>query len=186
MIAAAFGCLRRIEKFLSTESLDDQRVVANAPSDSSEKAVLELSDLLLGTPREVEGQSINLKAQRGSIIMILGPIGSGKSTLLKMILGEHTPRTGSVLIVSPFIGYCSQTPWLPNGSIRNAITGPAADFDEKWYQLVIGCCELSMDFSRMPLGDSTEIGSRGLILSGGQKHRIVSGISIRATCNYTN
>jgi ATP-binding cassette, subfamily C (CFTR/MRP), member 1 len=182
MAAAAFGCLQRIEKFLSTETLDDQRVTEDASNESPgspKKIVLEISELSVGTIQNLDGRLINCKAERGSVTMCLGPIGSGKSTLLRMILGEQIPRTGHITVANPVIGFCSQTPWLPNSSIRDAIVGPATEFDEKWYRIIIDLCELGRDFSQMPLGDSTVIGSRGLILSGGQKHRIVSGIQSR-------
>ncbi len=46
--------------------------------------------------------------------------------------------------------------------------------DEVWYKKVIHVCDLEEDLDQMPDGDQTVIGSRGITLSGGQKHRIVS------------
>jgi ATP-binding cassette subfamily C (CFTR/MRP) protein 1 len=190
MVAAALGCLQRIEDFLHTETLDDQRVSSNSSAISVKslpKTVIEVTDVVLATTTEdLNKQGITFHSEKGSVKMVLGPVGSGKSTLLKTILGEHTPRTGRVSVTTPLIGYCSQIPWLPNSSIRDAIIGPAAEIDERLYQEVLDLCQLRQDLSQMPLGDLTEIGSRGLVLSGGQKHRIVSKITILGTYGYAD
>ena len=45
-------------------------------------------------------------------------------------------------------------------------------FDEDWYNQVIEACSLKHDLEILPSGDTTEIGEKGINLSGGQKHRI--------------
>ena len=45
-------------------------------------------------------------------------------------------------------------------------------FDEDWYNQVIEACSLRHDLDILPSGDATEIGEKGINLSGGQKHRI--------------
>ena len=39
---------------------------------------------------------------------------------------------------------------------------------------MVKACDLEKDFSQLPQGDGTVIGSKGLALSGGQKQRVVS------------
>ena len=72
------------------------------------------------------------------------------------------------------MAYCSQSPWLQSGSIRAAIIGVSDEklVDETWYNTVIDACALMFDLSKFRLGDQTLIGSRGVTLSGGQKHRV--------------
>jgi hypothetical protein len=62
---------------------------------------------------------------------------------------------------------------LQNERIGETIVGPNY-FDGLWYQQIIKLCELESDFSQMPENDLTIMGSRGIVISGGQKHRIVS------------
>lgn len=119
-------------------------------------------------------QDVNVNVPLGSIVVLTGPVGSGKTTLARAILGEITPSSGSVRIASGNVAYCSQTPWLPNQSIRNAVCGPTyiEDWDEAWYQTSVQACSLESDFSDFPYGDSTVVGSKGMNISGGQRQRV--------------
>ena len=45
-------------------------------------------------------------------------------------------------------------------------------FDQTRYDRVLNACALKPDLEMLPSGDATEIGERGLNLSGGQKARI--------------
>ena len=44
--------------------------------------------------------------------------------------------------------------------------------DEAWYQRVLSACALLPDLKVLPGGDMTQIGEKGINLSGGQKARI--------------
>ena len=125
------------------------------------------------------GKTWSLNAVSGQIrqsqlTMIIGAVGQGKSMLLKAILGEVHQLHGSVRLSHRYkIAYCGQDPWLPNTSIRSAITG-AEEFNPGHYQRVIRACDLEQDVAALELGDESCIGSEGSLLSGGQKQRIVS------------
>lgn len=120
-------------------------------------------------------QGVTFSVSPGTIAVITGPVGSGKSTLLRTILGETTVDLGSVMVSKSSVGFCSQSPWLPSTSIRNAICDPfdlEVDVDQDWYCKVIEACDLRLDLSRLTRGDETVIGTGGTLLSGGQKQRI--------------
>lgn len=119
-------------------------------------------------------ENINLNIAPGSFVIISGPVGSGKSTILRAMLGEIIPTHGSVKLSTQRIAYCAQNPWLPRGTISEAIHGMTGVNDTKWYCEVIKACCLTDDFSSLPDGDETQIGSRGINLSGGQRQRVVS------------
>ncbi|KAI5468185.1 P-loop containing nucleoside triphosphate hydrolase protein [Mariannaea sp. PMI_226] len=106
-----------------------------------------------------------------TVLAVVGAIGCGKTTLLQMILGETQCTAGSIELSSLRIGYCSQTPWLTNDSIRNNIVGSEA-FDQRWYNQVIHATALDHDLKFMALSDNTVVGNEGSSLSGGQKKRI--------------
>ena len=46
------------------------------------------------------------------------------------------------------------------------------DFDEEKYDETIRVCQLERDLEILPNGDATEIGEKGINLSGGQKARL--------------
>ncbi|KAF2396774.1 P-loop containing nucleoside triphosphate hydrolase protein [Trichodelitschia bisporula] len=124
---------------------------------------------------------ISFSAKKGSVTVILGPVGSGKSILLKTLLGELHPQSGTVRIATPYVGYCGQAPWLRNATLRDNIIG-AGTFDRVWYRTVIHLCALEYDLSQMPRKDLSLIGSRGITLSGGQKHRVALARALYSRC----
>jgi ATP-binding cassette, subfamily C (CFTR/MRP), member 1 len=124
------------------------------------------------TSQEPKLKKVNLEIPIGKLTMLVGPVGSGKSTMLKAILGEVQIMDGSVYVFSDEIAYCDQTPWHMNATIRDSIIA-FSPVDESRYQQVLEACELRQDLTQFPEGDGTAIGSKGIILSGGQSHRIV-------------
>lgn len=118
-------------------------------------------------------QDISARVPKGSIVILTGPVGSGKTTLARAILGELAPSLGRVHVSCRGIAYCSQMPWLPNKSIKDAICGPKLDNkDEVWYRKCVQTCCLDTDFDDLQDGDATIVGSKGMNLSGGQRQRV--------------
>jgi len=117
-------------------------------------------------------QNINMIVPRGKITMVVGPVGCGKSTLLKAVLGELPVMGGSLQISSLRIALCDQSAWHVNGTVQESIIG-VSDFDQRWYSSVVRSCALDEDLRQLPQGDQTQIGSKGIALSGGQSQRIV-------------
>ncbi|GMH87232.1 hypothetical protein TrST_g6248 [Triparma strigata] len=113
---------------------------------------------------------VYLHAPPGSLIAIVGPVGSGKSTLLNGILGECRSLTGSVHLRGS-VSYVSQKAFIMNDTLRNNITF-SKPFDEDKYNDAIQKCALTHDLTVLPSGDQTEIGEKGINLSGGQKARV--------------
>ncbi|KAG8156982.1 hypothetical protein KVR01_013204 [Diaporthe batatas] len=118
-------------------------------------------------------QDVNIRIAHSSLTMVVGPVGSGKSTFCKVLLGETPFSEGSVVLAKrfPHIGFCDQTAFIHNGTIRDNIIG-FSTLDEKRYAEVIKATALGYDFSILSQGDRTVVGSDGIMLSGGQKQRI--------------
>ena len=51
------------------------------------------------------------------------------------------------------------------GSVRDNIVF-GKPFDEDFYQSVVSCCALNPDLDQFPNGDGTELGERGINISG--------------------
>jgi ABC-type transport system involved in cytochrome bd biosynthesis fused ATPase/permease subunit len=114
--------------------------------------------------------------RKGKINLIVGPTGCGKTSLLMALLGElhyipagpdswcNLPRAGGV-------AYAAQESWVQNETIRNNILF-GSPYNEQRYKKVIYQCGLSRDLTLFDAGDKTEVGEKGLTLSGGQKARV--------------
>lgn len=114
--------------------------------------------------------SITLNISGGELFAVTGAVGSGKSSLLTAILGELPLRDGSVSFRGE-VAYVPQIPWVFSGTVReNILFG--LSFDEKRFQHVVHVCSLTKDLNDFLNGDLTEIGQRGVTLSGGQKARV--------------
>ena len=124
----------------------------------------------------------SIEIKKSSICLIAGPVGCGKTTLARAILGELPTDSGEIETSSKRIGYCAQSAWLLNGTIKENICGPIfeSEIDEKWYRSTIHACGLERDFSLLADGDKSLIGSRGLVLSGGQKQRVALARAVYA------
>lgn len=133
-------------------------------------------------------RDVNLEIPLGALVMIQGPVGSGKSTLLRAILGQGVCETGSTIVTIRQPAFCAQTPWVPSGTIRDAICGVFSEgsmgehaFDKQWYEAVLHACALNPDLDMLRAGDATRIGhGSGHLLSGGQMHRIALARAVYA------
>ncbi|KAG0211857.1 hypothetical protein BGX28_007312 [Mortierella sp. GBA30] len=114
--------------------------------------------------------NLNLQIPRGSLVAVVGPVGSGKSSLLQAVVGNMTQSSGEI-IRGTNISYASQTAWIQNATIRDNILLDTP-FDERRYWRVVKACCLEQDLALFHDGDLTEIGERGVNLSGGQKARV--------------
>ena len=115
-------------------------------------------------------KDITFSVSSGGLLAITGAVGSGKSSLLTAILGELPLRTGAISYQGK-LAYVPQIPWVFSGTIReNILFG--LPFNEDRFQNVVHICDLTKDLTNFTSGDLTEIGQRGVTLSGGQKARV--------------
>ncbi|KZT36412.1 P-loop containing nucleoside triphosphate hydrolase protein [Sistotremastrum suecicum HHB10207 ss-3] len=117
-----------------------------------------------------------LSFKTGKLNIICGPTGSGKTSMLMALLGEmyywpmsadsgfNLPRDGGV-------AFAAQETWVLNETIRDNILF-GAEYDKERFDKVIHQTGLSRDLSLFDAGDLTEVGEKGITLSGGQKARV--------------
>ncbi|PWN48566.1 putative YCF1 [Violaceomyces palustris] len=115
-------------------------------------------------------QDINLSVKKGELLAVLGKVGDGKSSLLSAILGEMQ-RTDGECVVRGTTAYFTQGGWCMGASVRDNILFGLA-YEPEFYQRCIDACALTPDLAILPEGDRTEVGERGVSLSGGQRARV--------------
>ncbi|KAJ7175337.1 multidrug resistance-associated ABC transporter [Mycena filopes] len=126
------------------------------------------------TPAEEEKpfelKNLKFSVPKGSFIAIVGKVGSGKSSILQALIGEMR-RTAGTVVFGGTIAYVPQTAWIRNATLRqNVLFGQREDEDK--FRKIIRACSLEHDLEVLPHGEDTEIGERGINLSGGQKARV--------------
>ncbi|KAJ7212213.1 P-loop containing nucleoside triphosphate hydrolase protein [Mycena pura] len=127
--------------------------------------------------------------QRGVINLIVGPTGVGKTAMLLALLGEmhFTPAGSEPWVNLPRnegVAYTSQQPWVENATIKQNIAfNSSIPFDEARYTKVLNACALCPDLELLDAGDETEVGERGLTLSGGQKARVSLARAVYSTAS---
>ncbi|KAF0684269.1 Aste57867_23733 [Aphanomyces stellatus] len=114
--------------------------------------------------------NINLTIQPHTLTIVVGAIGSGKSSLISAILGD-LHQVGGSRHVKGRMAYVAQEAWIQHASLKQNILFSDA-LDDARYDSVLSACQLKSDVAILPDGDATEIGERGINLSGGQRARI--------------
>ncbi|KUI71771.1 Oligomycin resistance ATP-dependent permease YOR1 [Cytospora mali] len=115
-------------------------------------------------------QDISFEIGRNELVAVIGSVGSGKTSLLAALAGDMR-RTNGEVILGASRAFCPQYAWIQNSTVKeNILFGK--DMDRSWYKKVIKACALQQDLDMLPNGDATEIGERGITISGGQKQRL--------------
>ncbi|KAF7324829.1 ATP-binding cassette transporter [Mycena kentingensis (nom. inval.)] len=207
MIVRARVSLNRLNEFLNkTELLDkftqdasglESAVVMDEPDSSligfrdasfawSKEAPTEEDGMLTPSSRrfilKIEGE---LFFKPRSINLVVGPTGSGKTSLLMALLGEmHAVHAGPGawfnLPRAQGVAFAAQESWVLNETIKKNILFNSP-YDAARYNQVIHQCCLERDLELFDAGDETEVGEKGITLSGGQKARVTLARAIYST-----
>ncbi|XP_059020460.1 multidrug resistance-associated protein 1-like isoform X5 [Mustela lutreola] len=160
--------LDRLEDFLNTEELHPQNIETNYIGDHAIGFTnASFSWDKTGVPVL---KNLNIKIPEGALVAVVGPVGSGKSSVLSAILGEMEKLTG-VVQRKGSVAYVAQQAWIQNCILQENILFGSI-MQKQFYERVLEACALLPDLEQLPNGDQTEIGERGVNISGGQKHRV--------------
>ncbi|MBR7081632.1 MAG: GNAT family N-acetyltransferase [Oscillospiraceae bacterium] len=120
----------------------------------------------------------------GKMYAIVGPSGSGKSTVVNFIPRLYDVNAGSVKIngvdvrdfdlkyLREHVGIVTQETYLFNGTILENLKYAKSDATMEEIERACKTASIHELISSLPDGYNTEVGNRGLKLSGGEKQRI--------------
>lgn len=127
---------------------------------------------------------LDLLAQPGEMIALVGASGAGKTTLVNLIPRFYDPQDGTILVdgidvrdvtlrsLRRQIGIVPQETTLFSGTIAENIAFGQADFDLDAVQSAAKIANAHQFISQFPQGYHTWVGERGTNLSGGQRQRL--------------
>ncbi len=122
-----------------------------------------------------------LQLTRPGLYAVAGRVGAGKTSLLNALLGELVCVSGRVDVCGR-VAYVPQTAYVMNASVKENILYGLPN-DERHYRDAVARSCLAADVALFPQGDDTELGERGVTLSGGQKARV--SLARALFCLYT-
>ncbi len=134
--------------------------------------------------REMTLKNVNFKAVQGERIAIVGPTGSGKTTLASLIPRFYDAQNGEILIDSKNIqhyklkylrsniGIVLQDPFLFAGTIKENILYGKPDASAEEMEQSARKANIYEFIKTLPKAYETEVGERGVKISGGEKQRI--------------
>ncbi|XP_014553908.1 hypothetical protein COCVIDRAFT_28966 [Bipolaris victoriae FI3] len=180
-IVEASVAVSRITGLLTADELQEDAVIReDAVTELGDESV-RIRDASFTWDKNAERRAlhdINFAAHKGELTCIVGRVGAGKSSLLQAVLGDLWKIHGEVVLRGK-TAYVPQSAWVMNASVReNIVFGHR--WDPQFYEKTVNACALRDDFASLPDGDQTEVGERGISLSGGQKARLTLARAVYA------
>ena len=179
------GLIDMAAMFTLIDTEVEVRDAPNAPALLIKRPTLAFDNVVFGyDPDRTILKGLSFEVPAGWQVAVVGPSGAGKSTIARLVFRFYDPWSGRILIdgqdirgvtqasLRRAIGIVPQDSVLFNDTIGYNI---AYGRDGAGPDDVIGAARdaaLSDLIARLPQGFETEVGERGLKLSGGEKQRV--------------
>lgn len=128
---------------------------------------------------------ITMEAKPNTIVAFVGPSGGGKSTIFQLLERFYEPSSGVIKIGDKFIedinlqnwrqqiGFVSQDSAIMAGTIRDNLTyGSDEKYTDEQLWHVLQLAYADQFVKKMPDQLETQVGERGIMVSGGQRQRL--------------
>ena len=179
---------------LLDEDIEDEEIEKDEITSIRQGFIFDKVSFAYDGVREVV-KEVSFSIPVGKTIAIVGPSGSGKSTLGKLIFGFYKPSRGKILIdrrdstelktssVRTQLAVTPQDIVLFNDTLKYNITYGSNEVSANVLNRVIEQADLTDLVSSLPDGLFTQVGERGLKLSGGEKQRVAIARMLLKDCN---
>jgi ATP-binding cassette subfamily B multidrug efflux pump len=184
--ANGIASARRVNEVLDTPAeVQDMPGTGRLPEDA--QAMVRFKHVSFhynGSSETTVLDNINLAAEPGKTIAILGATGSGKSSLIHLIPRFYDPAAGSVELdgvdirtvrqdsLLAQVGIVPQETVLFSGSVRDNIRYGKPEASDEEVMAAAKAAQAHDFILQLPQGYDTRVEERGVNLSGGQKQRI--------------
>lgn len=128
--------------------------------------------------------NVDLEARPGQTIALVGSTGAGKSTVLSILTRFYERDSGAVTIdgidiaglsknsLRDRLGYVTQEPFLFNGTVRENLALAKRDASDGEMWTALEAAHAAAFVKALPQELDTNVGERGVKLSGGEKQRL--------------
>ncbi len=129
-------------------------------------------------------KNLSFEVPSGKMYAIVGPSGSGKSTVVNLLPRLYDVKSGAVKIngsdvrdieltyLRSNIGMVTQEAYMFNGTIKENLLFAKADATQEEIENACRIANIHDFIVSQPDGYDTQVGNRGLKLSGGEKQRL--------------
>ncbi|XP_041662298.1 ATP-binding cassette sub-family B member 6, mitochondrial [Cheilinus undulatus] len=129
-------------------------------------------------------RDVSFTVEAGKTVALVGPSGSGKSSILRLLFRFYDPQSGSICIdgqdiskvhqssLRSYIGVVPQDTVLFNDTIGNNIRYSRVTASTQEVERAAMAADIHSRILELPQGYNTQVGERGLKLSGGEKQRV--------------
>lgn len=179
------GMIDMAEMFKLMDTSVEVEDVPGAPALIIRKPTVTFDNVVFGyDPDRTILQGLSFEVPAGDNIAIVGPSGAGKSTIARLLFRFYDPWSGRILIdgqdiaqlqqatVRGAIGIVPQDSVLFNDTIGYNIAYGKADTDDRTVHAAARDAAILPFIEKLPQGFDTQVGERGLKLSGGEKQRV--------------
>ncbi len=170
-----YASLRRVNELVDT--LDRLDITSTLSGDSriemteSDDGALHLEHLSIGhRGGKIVISETSTKIERGERVLIVGESGTGKSTLIRAIAGLWPWGSGSIsLPAGARIAFLPQKPYIPIGTLKDALSYPTASTEIPEAVLTEAMREVGLGYLASQLNVEKEWDQT---LSGGERQRV--------------
>ncbi len=179
------GLVDMAEMFRLMDTSVEVQDAPGAPALLIRKPTVTFDNVVFGyEPDRTILHGLSFEVPAGDNVALVGPSGAGKSTIARLLFRFYDPWSGRILIdgqdiagvtqdsVRNAIGIVPQDSVLFNDTIGYNIAYGSAVADDKAVLAAARDAAILPFIEKLPQGFDTEVGERGLKLSGGEKQRV--------------